>query len=285
MHPSKTHMISVFFSGMDSLSSPYLKKITLIIKAGTTLNARGQLSYPILLLVTLACTLVILCDFVGFYEHGFQYATLRERFYEAPLLIFLIIHIPILIHKRSNISELIQLLIEPFDKVPIDEENYETVIDFFKCINLIGTIVIFNNFFLFACSIMVLGPIFNLPFYPINTIIQDLSLPMGKISYQTDSYFVYTALYITSSFSILAVCAFHTSWFLLLVFSSLKIKARLSMLIHTIDTMDERARKCSMDLIGIAQSCRLRLSEEDTLVACTEYYLGEAISEHVKIIR
>lgn len=285
MHPSKTDMISVFFSGMDSLSSPYLKKITLIIKAGTTLNARGQLSYPILLLVTLACTLVIVCDFVAFYEHGVQYAFLRERFYEAPLLIFLTIHIPILIHKRSQISELIQLLIEPFDKVPFGEENYETVIDFFKCINLIGTIIIFNNFFLFACCIMVLGPIFTLPFYPINTIIQDLSLPMEKIPFQTDSYFVYTALYITSSFSILAVCAFHTSWFLLLVFSSLKIKARLSMLVHAIDTMDERAGKCSMDLIEIAQSSRLRLSEEDTLVACTEYYLGEAISEHVKIIR
>lgn len=285
MNPSKTHMIFVFFSGMDPLSSPYLNKITLIIKAGTTFNARGQLSYPILFLVTLACTLVILCDFVGLYERGVQYATLRGRVYEAPVLIFLILHIPILIHKRSNIYELIQLLIEPFDKVSFGEGNCETVKDFFKWINIIGTIVIFNNFFLFACCIMVLGPVFTLPFYPITTIIQDLPLPMGKIPFQTDSYFVYTAFYITSSFSILAVCAFHSSWFLLLVFSSLKIKARLRMLAHTIDTMDELAGKCSMDLIEIAQSCRLRLSEEDTLVECTEYYLGEAISEHVKIIR
>lgn len=285
MNPSKTHMIFVFFSGMDPLSSPYLKKITLIIKAGTTFNARGQLSYPILLLVTLACTLVILCDFVGLYEHGVQYVTLHGRVYEAPVLIFLILHILILIHKRSNISELIQLLIEPFDKVSFGEESYETVKDFFKWVNLIGTIVVFNNFFLFACFIMVLGPLFTLPFYPINTTIQDLPLPMGKIPFQTDSYFVYAAFYITSSFSILAVCAFHSSWFLLLVFSSLKIKARLRMLVHTIDTIDERAGKCSIELIEIAQTCKLRLSEEDTLVECTEDCLSEAISEHVKIIR
>lgn len=285
MNPSKTHMIFVFFSSMDPLSSPYLKKIILIIKAGTTLNARGQLSYPILLLVTLACTLVIVCDFVGFYERGVQYATLRERAYEALVLIFLILHIPILIHKRSNISELIQLLIEPFKKVSFGEENYKTVKDFFKWINLIETIVIFNNFFLFACCIIVLGPLFTLPFYPINTIIQDLPLPMGKIPFQTDSYFVYAAFYITSSFSILAVCAFHSSWFLLLVLSSLKIKVRLRMLVHTINTMDELAGLCSKDLIELAESCRLRMSEEDTLVECTEYFLGEAISEHVKIIR
>lgn len=285
MNLLKTHIIFVFFSGMDNSPSPYLRKISLIVKTGTTFSFRGQLNYPILLLVTLACSVVILSDFVGSQEHGIQHAFLHGRVYEAPVLIFLILNIPIFILKRANISELIELLLEPFDEVSFGEESIKVAKHFFKWINIIGTIVIFNNFFLFACCIMVLGPLCTLPFYPADTTIQDLPLPMGMIPFHTDSYFVYAAFYITSSFSILAVCAFHSSWYLLLVFSSLRIKARLRMLVNTIDSLDEVAAIRSMVLTEIAQCSRHRISQEDMLIECTDEILGEAISEHVKIMR
>lgn len=187
---------------MDNSPSPYLRKISLIVKTGTTFSFRGQLNYPILLLVTLACSVVILSDFVGSQERGIQHAFLHGRVYEAPILIFLILNIPILILKRANISELIELLLEPFDEVSFGKESIKAAKHFFKWINIIGTIVIFNNFFLFACCIMVLGPLCTLPFYPADTTIQDLPLPMGMIPFHKDSYFVYAAFYITSSFSI-----------------------------------------------------------------------------------
>lgn len=269
---------------MDS-SSPYLKRFTPIIRAGTTFSYQGQLNYPILILVTLACTFVILCDLVGSHKNGIQYETLQGQVYEAPVFIFLILCIPILIRKRSNISELIQLLLEPFDEVSFGEESTEIIKNFFRWINIIGTIVIFNNFFLFGCCMVVLGPLFTLPFYPTDTDIEGLPLPMGKIPFHTESYLVYSAFYVNSSFAVLAACAFHSSWFLLFIFSSLKIKARLRMLVNSIDTVDELAAIRSMVLTEIAQCSRHRISKEDMLNECTKDILGEAVSEHVKLMR
>lgn len=284
-------MIFVFFSGdrkvrddMDS-SSPYLKKFTLIIRAGTTFSLQGQLNYPILLLVTLACAVVIFCDLVGSQEYGIQYEALQGQVYEAPVFIFLILSILILIRKRSNISELIQLLLEPFDEASFGEESVKIVKNFFKWVNMIGTIVIFNNFFLFGCCMVVLGPLFTLPFYPTDTTIQGLPLPMGRIPFQTESYLVYAAFYLNSSFAVLAVCAFHSSWFLLLIFSSLKIKARLKMLTNITDTLDEMAAIRSMVLTELSQCSRHRISKEAMLIQCTEDILGEAVAEHVKLLR
>lgn len=269
---------------MDS-SSPYLKRFILIVRAGTTFSLQGQLNYPILLLVTLSCTSVILCDLVGSQKHGIRYETLQGQVYEAPVFIFLILCIPILIRKRSNILELIQLLLEPFEDVSFGKESIEIVKNFFRWVNIIGTIVIFNNFFLFACCIVVLGPLCTLPFYPTNTDIQGFPLPMGSIPFRTESYLIYATFYVNSSFAVLAVCAFHSSWYLLFIFSSLKIKARLKMLVHTIETLDTLAEIRSMVLTEIAQCSRLRISKEDMLTECTKDILGEAISEHIKLLR
>lgn len=269
---------------MDS-SSPYLKRFSLIVRAGTTFSLQGQLNYPILLLVTLSCTAVILCDLVGSQKHGIQYEILRGQVYEAPVFIFLLLCIPILIRKRSNILELIQLLLEPFDDVSFGKESTEIAKNFFRWVNIIGTIVIFNNFFLFACCIVILGPLCTLPFYPTNTDIQGLPLPMGSIPFHTESYLIYAAFYLNSSFAVLAVCAFHSSWYLLFIFSSLKIKAKLRMLVHTINTLDTVSEIRCMVLTEIAQCSRHRISKEDMLTDCTKDNLGEAIFEHIKLMR
>lgn len=272
------------YGTMDS-SSPYLKRFSRIVRAGTTFSLQGKLNYPILLLVTLSCTAVILCDIVGSQKHGIQYETLQGQVYEAPVFIFLILCIPILIRKRSNILELIQLLLEPFDDVSFGKESTEIAKNFFRWVNIIGTIVIFNNFFLFACCIVILGPLCTLPFYPTNTDIQGLPLPMGSIPFHTESYLIYMAFYLNSSFAVLAVCAFHSSWYLLFIFSSLKIKAKLRMLVHTINTLDTLAEIRCMVLTEIAQCSRHRISKEDMLTDCTKDNLGEAIFEHIKLMR
>lgn len=269
---------------MDS-SSPFLKRFALIIRAGTTFSFQGQLNYPILLLVTLSSTVVILSDFAGSQENGIQYEILQGQVYETPVFIFLLLSIPILIRKKPYIPELIQLLHEPFDDVSFGEENVKIVKTFFRWINIIGTIVIFNNVFLFACCTVILGPLFSLPFYPTNTPIQSLPLPIGRIPFLTESYLVYAAFYVNSSFAFLTVCCFHSAWYLLLIFSLLKIKARLKMLVHTVDTLDEVAAIRGMVLTEIAQGSRRRIDKEDMLVECTKDILGEVVAEHTKLMR
>lgn len=260
-------------------SSPYLKRLFLIMKAGTTFNSQEQLNYPILLLVTLSCTALILGDFAGSAEHGFQEELLNGRIYEVIMFGLLIVNIFTLIWKRSSMFELIQLLLEPIDA----KGNTKIVKNFFRWINIIGTIFVFNNVFLVSFCMKVLGPICTLPFYPANTAIQDLPLPVGKIPFHTDSVIVYAAFYINSSIVVLASSLFYSSWYLLFIFSTLKIKARLQALVNTIDTLDEQAAIRSMP--KISRCSTHHISEEDILVEFTKDILGEALSEHVKIMR
>lgn len=263
-------------------SSPYLKRLSLIMKAGTTFNSQEQLNYPILLLVTLSCTAVILSDFTGSAEHGFQDELLNGRIYEAIMYSLLIVNIFTLIWKRSSMSELIQLLLEPIDGGFFGKENTKIVKTFFRWINIIGTIFVFNNVFLVSFCMQMLGPLFTLQFYPANTAIQDLPLPVGRIPFRTDSVIVYAAFYINSSIVVLASSLFNSTWYLLLIFSTLKIKARLQTLVNTIDTLDEQA---AMRSVQISRCSTHHISEEDMMAECTRDILGEALSEHVKIMR
>lgn len=251
-------------------SSPYLKRLSLIMKAGTTFNSQEQLNYPVLLLVTLSCSTLILSDFAGSAEHRFQDELLNGRIYEAIMFCLLIFNISILIWKRSSMSELIQHLLEPIDEGFFGKENTKIVKNFFRWINIFGTIFVFNNVFLVGFCMNVLGPLCTLPFYPANTAIQDLPLP-----FQTDSVIVYAAFYINSSIVVLASSLFYSCWYLLFIFSMLKIKARLQTLVNTIDTLDEQAA---------IRSSTHHISEEDILAECTRDILGEALSEHVKIM-
>lgn len=266
-------------------SSPYLKRLSLILKAGTTFNSQEQLNYPILLLVTLSCTALILGDFAGSAEHGFQDELLNGRIYEAIMFGLLIANIFTLIWKRSSMSELIQILLEPIDEGFFGTENTKIVKNFFRWINIIGTIFVFNNVFLVSFCMKVLGPLCTLPFYPANTAIQSLPLPVGRIPFHTDSVLVYAAFYINSSIVVLASSLFYSSWYLLLIFSTLKIKARLQTLVNTIETLDEQAAIRSMVLTEISRCSTHHISEEDMLAECTRDILGEALSEHVKIMR
>lgn len=264
-------------------SSPYLKRLSLIMKAGTTFNSQEQLNYPILLLVTLSCTALILSDFAGSAEQGFQEELLNGRVYEAIMFGLLILNILILIWKRSSLSELIQLLLEPIDEGFFGKENTKIVKNFFRWINIFGTIFVFNNVFLVSFCMKVLGPLCTLPFYPANTAIQDLPLPVGTIPFQTDSVIVYAAFYINSSIVVLASSLFYSSWYLLFIFSMLKIKALLQTLVNTIDTLDEQAAIRTLPKISWCSTHHI--SETDILAECTTDILGEVLSEHVKIIR
>lgn len=260
-------------------SSPYLKRLSLIMKAGTTFNSQEQLNYPVLLLVTLSCTALILSDFAGSAKYGFQDELLNGRIYEAIMFGLLIFNIFILIWKRSSMFELIQLLLEPIDV----KENTKIVKNFFRWINIIGTIFVFNNVFLVSFCMKVLGPLCTLPFYTANTAIQDLPLPVGRIPFHTDSVIAYAAFYINSSIVVLASSLFYSSWYLLFIFSTLKIKARLQTLVNTIDTLDEQAAIRSIS--KISRCSTHHISEEDMMVESTKVILGEALSEHVKIMR
>lgn len=266
-------------------SSPYLKHIYLIIKAGTTFNSQGQINYPILLLVILAATAVISSDLAGTVEHGFQNELLNGQIYEAIMFGFLLVNIFTLIRKRSSMSELIQLLLEPIDEVSYGTENTKILKDFFRWINVIGTIFVFNVLFFVCFCMKILGPLCTLPFYPANTAIQDLPLPVGRIPFHTQSVLVYAVFYINSSIVVLAGSSFYSSWYLLFIFSTLKIKALLKTLVNIIETLDEQAAIRSMVLTEISRCSRHHISEEDMLEKCTKDILGEAVSEHVKIIR
>ncbi|KAG8261104.1 Odorant receptor [Homalodisca vitripennis] len=265
--------------------SPYIEYFPLIIRAGTTFNYRtGQFCCPLLAWVVISCLAVIASNTVIVAKEGISNEILNGQSYETFIFIFLILNIPVMIRNKDNIPEIIQLLLKPFGEASVVSRYSVIVQNYKKWINIFGHVVIFNNFFVISCVTMVLGPLLTLPFKGLKAQIQEMPLPVGRITFYSESYAVYAVAYLVSATAITSVCAFYASWYLAMIYSSLKIKAMIQLLIENLKELDSRAEMHCFSTLDISQRRLTGREKAILLQKITAELLHEAIRDHIEII-
>lgn len=231
-----------------------------------------------------ACILQIVCDILEANREGVLKGILSGQTYEFFIFAFPILNIPLIIIAKNNIPTLIDLLKEPFVETVRDAKHKTIIKDFHFWSFVLGTITFMFNAIVIN-SIMVFGPLISLSLLPDGTPIREWPLPVGRIPFDTDSRYVYVFAYVTSAFSMLSTSLNYASWCIIMIFSSLKINARIAILRDTILSLDERAEILCLTMTDQAPISQALQQKKEVIQQCFKTLFHEQIREHQSIIR